>query len=71
MPLYEYQCNDCTKVFEKLVSFSDANREQVCPTCQSHHTQRKLSKIASTSASSGGASLSSSSSCGSGGGRFS
>jgi putative FmdB family regulatory protein len=69
VPIYEYHCNDCSGTFEKLVSFSQADRSQECPICQSNHTQRKLSKIAAV-----GASLSSgstSSSCGSGGGRFS
>jgi putative FmdB family regulatory protein len=33
MPVYEYRCPDCTHLFEKLVSFSDAARDVSCPTC--------------------------------------
>ena len=33
MPVYEYRCPDCTNLFEKRVSFSDAAREVACPTC--------------------------------------
>ena len=33
MPVYEYRCPDCTHLFEKLVSFSDASRGVNCPTC--------------------------------------
>ena len=33
MPVYEYRCPDCTNLFEKLVSFSDAARDVHCPTC--------------------------------------
>jgi putative FmdB family regulatory protein len=33
MPVYEYRCPDCTHVFDKLVSFADADREVHCPTC--------------------------------------
>jgi putative FmdB family regulatory protein len=70
MPLYEYHCNDCEKVFEKIVSFSEANRNPVCPNCQSQHTHKKISKIASIAATAGSIPGSTSSSCGSSG-RFS
>ena len=33
MPVYEYRCPDCTNLFEKLVSFSEASRDVNCPTC--------------------------------------
>jgi putative FmdB family regulatory protein len=33
MPVYENRCPDCTNLFEKLFSFSDAAREADCPTC--------------------------------------
>ena len=33
MPVYEYRCPDCTHLFEKLVSFSEASRGVNCPTC--------------------------------------
>ena len=67
MPIYEYQCRDCGKEFEKLMGFSDPNiNSPECPGCKSENTNRRLSKIASFS--NRGSSLSSSSSCGSSGG---
>lgn len=71
MPLYEYRCNQCNTSFEKIVSFSQADRLPICPTCQSQNTQKKLSRIAVLGSSTGSSSGSSSSSCGSTGGRFS
>jgi putative FmdB family regulatory protein len=64
MPLYEYRCNECGEVFEKMVRFSEADQKPACPTCNSPDTSKKLSTVAigsSLSGSSGG----SSSSCGS------
>jgi putative FmdB family regulatory protein len=67
MPLYEYRCKSCGQSFEKMLRWSEADRGQVCPNCQSLDTQKKISMVASTS-SSGSFSSGSSSSCGSGGG---
>lgn len=33
MPLYEYQCSKCTKVFEVMQKFSDAPVTE-CPECK-------------------------------------
>ena len=33
MPVYEYRCPDCTNLFEKRVSFADAERDMPCPSC--------------------------------------
>ena len=33
MPVYEYRCPDCTTLFEKRVSFADAERGALCPSC--------------------------------------
>jgi putative FmdB family regulatory protein len=70
MPLYEYICQECTGEFEKRVSFSEADREQECPTCGRTNSRKKLSLFASsgsgqTSSSAGNVSTG----CG-GGGRF-
>lgn len=67
MPLYEYRCLTCGEEFEKLVSFSDAEKNQHCPECNNNTTIRKVSTFASTGSSFG--SSASASSC-SGGGRF-
>ncbi|MEK7407910.1 MAG: zinc ribbon domain-containing protein [Acidobacteriota bacterium] len=48
MPLYEYRCSTCGQVFELLRRFSDADRDLVCPQCQSEEIERLLSAFAST-----------------------
>lgn len=71
MPLYEYRCNACGKVFEKMARWSEADHSPLCPSCQSQDTRRKVSVFASSSNSSSSAfssSVSSGSSCGSRGG---
>jgi putative FmdB family regulatory protein len=69
MPIYEYQCIDCGKDFEKLVRFSDPNiNTPECPGCQSNNTQKRLSTIAAYSSNHSSGGYSSGSSCGSSGG---
>ncbi len=67
MPIYEYECKDCGKEFEKIMSFSAKDIDSPeCPGCQSRQTQRLISRVSSHSqGSSGGYS---GSSCGSSGG---
>jgi putative FmdB family regulatory protein len=61
MPLYEYQCKSCGDEFEKMVRFSEINKIQECPICQSQETQKKISLISSKgSGSSSGLNLGSS-----------
>jgi putative FmdB family regulatory protein len=67
MPLYEYRCNDCGHVFEKMVRFSEADRAPVCPNCQSQETLKKVSTIAAFGSSTASSFGSGSSSCGSSG----
>jgi len=67
MPIYEYQCNDCSREFEKVVPFSEAEQQQACPSCKSENTKKKVSVFASFGGLSSGGS-SSSSGCGSNGG---
>lgn len=33
MPIYEYQCPKCGRVFEEWVKASEAHREEPCPDC--------------------------------------
>jgi putative FmdB family regulatory protein len=68
MPIYEFKCNECDDEFEKMVPFSEADRTQSCPTCQSLNTRKKISAFASHGSTAGGAGVSSGSSCGSNGG---
>jgi putative FmdB family regulatory protein len=43
MPLYEYECRKCGKVFELLRRMSDADRDLECPACHSKQVERQLS----------------------------
>jgi len=62
MPLYEYECTDCGQMFEKMVRFSDAERNPQCPACKSTHTRKQISSFATKGSLSGS---SSSGGCGS------
>lgn len=65
MPIYEYRCKECGEAFEKMVRWSEADRTQVCPKCQSVNTQKQVSLFASGGSS--GEVGGSGSSCGSSG----
>ncbi|HEX4858636.1 MAG TPA: zinc ribbon domain-containing protein [Usitatibacteraceae bacterium] len=54
MPIYEYQCSDCKKDFEKLVRASDP--ALACPHCGGTHLSKKLSTFAAVT-SGGGSSM--------------
>ncbi|MCB0131144.1 MAG: zinc ribbon domain-containing protein [Caldilineaceae bacterium] len=46
MPMYEYVCNECQELFEKLIPMSQADKPQVCPKCGGTHANRQLSSFA-------------------------
>jgi putative FmdB family regulatory protein len=52
MPIYEYQCESCESVFEKLTFKSDTE-DIVCPCCCSKKTKKVLSAASFLSGSSG------------------
>ncbi len=54
MPIYEYDCADCEKRFEKRRSMSQADDEIACPECSSIDTSRGLSMFAAFSRGNGG-----------------
>lgn len=68
MPIYEYECNQCRKVFEELVFGSD---EKVrCPECESKKVTKLLSapcRPESKKGLSGGLNAPAQGGCGSGG----
>ncbi len=47
MPIYEYHCDACDKVFDHLAkSMADSKDHVPCPNCGSKKTGRKLSVFA-------------------------
>lgn len=42
MPIYEYQCESCGKVFEKMESINSENKAQPCVSCGAE-AKRKIS----------------------------
>ena len=67
MPIYEYKCEKCGKVFERLAFASDENDSVECPECGGNQTKRQMSCFSSVSGGEGlGKALSSG--CGSSGG---
>lgn len=70
MPIYEYKCDACGGVFERIVFASDKDDPVECPACSKRKTRRQLSSFSCGSGSEGlGAALTSG--CGSSGGGFS
>ena len=69
MPIYEYRCVDCSKIFEKIV-WNSRQETVECPYCQSTNNLRLLSAFAKGS---GGTAKGapSASACGPSGGGFS
>lgn len=43
MPIYEYSCQKCGKVFEKLTKACSRDEEMECPECGSKETKRIFS----------------------------
>ena len=54
MPIYEYNCADCSQTFEKRRPMSQADAEIACPECGGTHTTRGLSLFAAFSRGNGG-----------------
>ncbi|MEW6258963.1 MAG: zinc ribbon domain-containing protein [Thermodesulfobacteriota bacterium] len=61
MPIYEYECNNCHCVFERLVFASDEERPS-CPHCTTTNVTKRISCVGYISASGSGSSASSCSS---------
>lgn len=64
MPIFEYACGKCGRVFEKLV-LGKNQVQPVCPECGSTQVDQKFSSFATASA---GAKSSASAACGPSGG---
>ena len=49
MPIFEFQCESCSKEFEELVSSPAAAKDVVCPACGKRKATRKISVFAAQS----------------------
>jgi putative FmdB family regulatory protein len=49
MPIFEYACQKCGKVFEKLI-LGKAGVELACPSCGSKRVEQQISAFATTTA---------------------
>ncbi|MCP4647751.1 MAG: zinc ribbon domain-containing protein [bacterium] len=45
MPLYEYRCHQCEKIFEVLQKIGE--RRAQCPDCRSEDTEKVVSRFSS------------------------
>lgn len=61
MPIYEYKCKSCGKIFDALVSVNDSDKKIKCEHCGSKKTAKLISGFAVKSE---GRIVSSSGSCG-------
>jgi putative FmdB family regulatory protein len=63
MPIYEYRCNDCGKVFSKLQRMGATAEGVTCPACGSKNVERMVSSFASATSGAGAGAGSSAPSC--------
>ncbi len=54
MPIYEYACAPCGKVFEELVLRKSDEAEVKCPSCGSAEVSRQMSRPAAARVGGGG-----------------
>ena len=54
MPIFEYVCKDCGTEFDDLVSISNRDNPQQCPSCGSTNSERKISVFCASSGEGGG-----------------
>lgn len=71
MPVYEYKCNSCSKIFELFVRSSEDMSDIRCPECNADSVKRIMSSYSAFGSQQGDSDLSGSSnsypSCGCGG----
>jgi len=41
MPVYDYLCQDCHKEFELVLTFSEHDKDVVCPHCGSKNVEQE------------------------------
>ena len=47
MPIYEFRCEKCNNVFERLCFHSDKESDITCPSCGGKDTEKLLSAFSS------------------------
>jgi len=52
MPIYEYKCQECGEVFDKLVRSTAAKAEVECPKCGGKECKKSFSLFGTSSSSS-------------------
>ncbi|MBN1470765.1 MAG: zinc ribbon domain-containing protein [Syntrophaceae bacterium] len=67
MPIYEFRCKKCKKIFESLVFSSSEEKKLACPKCGTKQPQKVMSVFAGGKSGCSSCSSSSCSSCGSSG----
>ena len=71
MPIYEYKCNKCEKIFEQLLFPSDGDGKFDCPSCGGGDTSKIMSAFSCVSSGPEDLSRGMSSSCSPSSGGFS
>ena len=46
MPIYEYQCNDCQRIFQQLIMGKADEKNLKCPECGVNDLKRLISRVA-------------------------
>lgn len=46
MPIYEFECNECHKTFEKLCSMKEDLSQVPCEYCKAKNVKKKMSSFA-------------------------
>jgi putative FmdB family regulatory protein len=62
MPMYEYRCANCGRLYEQLRRMPEADKDLRCPHCESEDVKRQFSACSVRGATGGG--------CGTGGRGF-
>lgn len=54
MPIYEYACTPCGKVFEAFILRKSDESDVACPACQAREVSRQMSRPAASRVGTGG-----------------
>ncbi len=55
MPIFEYQCEECQTIFERLTLGASTGTTPTCPQCTSSNTAKRLSTFSTTTGTTVGA----------------